>query len=95
MGITTGPAPEGASPLEAMEHRLRTEEGAGEYAKRSFTVEPVFGQVKENRGFRRFMRRGLGAGASEWSLICATTNILKMFAFADGRSLGALLASEP
>ena len=95
MGTTTGPAPEGATPLEAMEHRLRTEEGAGEYAKRSFTVEPVFGQVKENRGFRRFMRRGLGAGASEWSLICATTNILKMFAFADGRSLGALLASEP
>jgi len=95
MGTTTGDAPDGASPLDAMEHRLRTEAGAAEYAKRSYTVEPIFGQVKENRNMRRFMRRGLDAASSEWSLICATTNILKMFAYADGRSLAGLLTPDP
>ncbi|MGH8301537.1 MAG: transposase, partial [Steroidobacteraceae bacterium] len=92
MGTTTGEVPEGASPLQAMEHRLRSKEGAAAYAKRSVTVEPSFGNVKENHGFRRFMRRGLSAAQSEWSLICATTNIEKMFRYAEGRSLTELLA---
>ncbi|WP_343577810.1 transposase, partial [Mycobacterium sp.] len=56
LGTTTGPPPVDASVLEQMEHRLRTPEGAAAYATRSYTVEPVFGDVKENRGFRRFMR---------------------------------------
>lgn len=93
MGTTCGPVPEGASTLEAMEHRLRTEEGAAAYAQRSCTVEPVFGQVKENRGIRRFMRRGLAAAESEWALICATGNILKLFGHAGGRSLDEILAA--
>jgi len=92
MGTTTGPAPEGASALEAMEHRLRTEEGAAAYGQRSCTVEPVFGQAKENRGIRRFMRRGLAAAESEWALVCATGNILKLFGHADGRSLAATIS---
>ena len=79
MGETTGPPPEGASPLEQMEHRLRTEEGAASYATRSYTVEPVFGDMKENRGFRRFMRRGLAAADSEAGLIFAAHNLLKVF----------------
>lgn len=92
MGTTTGPPPEGASTLEAMEHRLRTEEGTTAYSRRSCTVEPVFGQAKENRGVRRFMRRGLSAASSEWSLICATSNVLKLFVHADGRRLDEVLA---
>lgn len=92
MGTTTGPAPEGASTLEAMEHRLRTEEGAAAYGQRSCTVEPVFGQAKENRGVRRFMRRGLVAADSEWALVCATANILKLFGRAGGRSLAATIS---
>ncbi|MGH7751093.1 MAG: transposase, partial [Candidatus Dormibacteria bacterium] len=92
MGTTTGEPPEEASPLEQMEHRLRTPEGASQYAKRSYTVEPKFGDAKENLGFRRFMRRGLSAAGSEWSLICASMNIAKMFTHADGRSLTDLLA---
>ncbi len=91
MGTTTGAAPEGATTLEAMEHRLRTEEGAAAYGQRSCTVEPVFGQAKENRGVRRFMRRGLAAAESEWALVCATGNILKLFSHADGRSLAAAI----
>ncbi|MGH9266828.1 MAG: transposase, partial [Acidimicrobiales bacterium] len=93
MGTTSGPVPEGASTLEAMEHRLRTEEGAAAYGQRSCTVEPVFGQVKENRGIRRFMRRGLAAAESEWTLVCATSNVLKLFVHAQGRALSATLGA--
>lgn len=91
LGATTGPPPPEASPLEAMEHRLRTDDGARTYAVRSHTVEPVFGHAKENRGFRRFMRRGLDAANSEWALICATSNLLKLFGHADGRPLSHIL----
>jgi transposase len=94
LGTTTGEPPEGASPLEAMEHRLRTEQGAATYAMRSYTVEPTFGNVKENKGFRRFMRRGLSAAHSEWSLICQVQNILKLFDRANGRTLNQLLAAQ-
>jgi hypothetical protein len=62
-----------------MEHRLRTSEGAACYATRSHTVEPVLGDVKENRGYRRFMRRGLAAADSEAGLIFAVHNLLKIF----------------
>ena len=82
MGTTTGPPPPGASPLEAMEHRLRTTEGAKAYAQRSHTVEPVFGDHKDNRGWRRFRRRGLGAVRSEWAFMNASHNLAKLFAHA-------------
>lgn len=78
-GTTTGDPPEGASLLEAMEHRLRTAEGAAAYAKRSSTVEPVFGNGKENRGFTKFRRRGLAAAQSEWAFMSLTQNIAKLF----------------
>ncbi len=79
LGQTTGPAPDEASTLEAMEHRLRTPEGTVAYATRSHTVESVFGNAKENHGFRRFMRRGLVAAESETALIFATHNLMKIF----------------
>ena len=74
---TNGPPPAGSSPVEAMEHRLRTPEGAALYAKRQHTVEPVFGTIKEARGYRRFTRRGLAAVQAEWQLITAAHNIVK------------------
>lgn len=80
LGTTTGPPPDGASALDTMEHRLRTPQGAAEYSKRSHTVEPVFGDHKENRGFRRFRRRGLAAVRSEWALINLSHNLAKLFA---------------
>ena len=79
MGTTVGSPPEDASTLEAMEHRLRTPEGAQAYAQRSHTVEPVFGDTKENRGWRRFRRRGLSAAQSEWALMTVSHNITKLF----------------
>ena len=63
-----------------MEHRLRTTEGAAAYAQRSHTVEPVFAGHKENRGWRRFRRRGLDAVRSEWALMNISHNIGKLFA---------------
>ena len=80
MGTTTGPPPQGATPLEAMEHRLRTAEGAVAYATRSHTIEPVFGDHKENRGWHGFRRRGIDAVRSEWAFMNASHNLTKLFA---------------
>ena len=67
------------SPQEMMQWNLRTQEGREVYAKRKATVEPVFGQIKEVRGFRRFLMRGLPKVNLEWSLLCTTHNLLKLF----------------
>jgi hypothetical protein len=61
-----------------MDAALADPDNAARYAKRKITVEPVFGQIKHNRGYRRFTRRGLDAVDSEWKLICATANLLKI-----------------
>ena len=53
------------------------------------SVEPVFGQIKEGRGFRQFLLRGLEKVQAEWSLICTGHNLLKLFRF------GRLLADDP
>jgi Transposase DDE domain len=84
--------PADASPLEAMEHRLRTKEGAAAYALRSQTVEPVFGIIKATLGFRRFSRRGMDAGQSEWNLVCAVHNLLKLFRHPGGPGQAALVS---
>ena len=62
-----------------MREILATQEGKARYALRQTTVEPVFGQIKEARGIRRFRLRGLLNVMSEWKLICATHNLLKLF----------------
>jgi transposase len=90
LGTTTGPPPSDANTLEAMEHRLRTPQGAAEYAKRSHTVEPVFGDEKHNRGCRVFRRRGLAAVSSEWALINISHNLHKLF----GSQAAARLAAS-
>ena len=76
---TSGPPPHDASPIAAMEHQLRTPEGAATYTKRQHAVEPVFGTIKEQRGYRRFARRGLEAVQAEWQLIAAAHNIIKAY----------------
>lgn len=62
-----------------MRERLRTPAGKALYLLRKATVEPVFGQIKEVRGLRRFRFRGFKNVAWEWKLICATHNLLKLF----------------
>ena len=67
------------NPRQQMIAKLRTDEGRALYARRKSTVEPVFGQIKEARGFRRFHLRGLGKVIGEWSLVSATHNLLKLY----------------
>ena len=73
------PPPPGASPKEAMREKLRTQAGRTVYKMRKAIVEPVFGQIKEQRGFRRFSLRGKENVRREWRLVCAVSNLLKLF----------------
>ena len=64
---------------EAMREKLRAVGAPAIYAQRKAIVEPVFGQTKEVRGFRRFSFRGRRKVAAEWAVICLTHNLLKLF----------------
>ncbi len=74
-----GPPPEQTTAKEAMRHKLGTEAGRSIYKMRKAIVEPVFGQIKERRGFRRFSLRGLDKVGCEWKLVCLTANLRKLF----------------
>jgi hypothetical protein len=63
---------------EWMRGVLTTETGKRLYEKRSQTVEPMFGHTKHNRGMGRFHRRGRSAARTEWRLITATHNLVKL-----------------
>jgi transposase len=76
------PAPQNPTPLEAMNHRLRTPEGKKLYALRKQTPEPVFGIIKSVMGFRQFLLRGLDNVQGEWSLVTIAWNMKRMFALA-------------
>ena len=65
--------------LEQMKQKLKTDAGRAVYKMRKAIVEPVFGQIKECRHFRRFRLRGLENVRAEWTLVCLTHNILKLF----------------
>jgi IS5 family transposase len=66
------------SKTEGMRQKLRDGGWESPYRLRKHTVEPVFGQIKEARGFRRFLRRGLDNVQGEWALICTVHNLLKL-----------------
>jgi transposase len=69
-----------------MAAKIRTPAGKALYARRKVIAEPVFGQIKEARGFRRFLLRGLDHIRGEWRLVCLTHNLLKIWRY--GRALG-------
>lgn len=68
-----------ASVIGQMRQKLKTAAGQAVYKMRKALPEPVFGQIKEVRGFRRFSLRGLAAVTHEWDLICLTHNLLRLF----------------
>ena len=72
--------PPNATAVQAMRHRLQTQEGKAVYAKRKATVETVFGIVKDVLAFRQFLLRGLDAVQGEWSLVCIGWNLKRMHA---------------
>jgi transposase len=77
-----------ATVQERMAAKVQTPAGKAVYARRKVIVEPVFGQIKEARGFRRFLLRGLATIRSEWRLVCLTHNLLKIWRY--GRVLSAV-----
>ena len=80
------PEPEVPEPpvtaTDRMAAKVQTPEGCALYARRKVIVEPVFGQIKEARGFRRFLLRGLDNIRGEWRLVCLTHNLLKLWRYA-------------
>ena len=72
------PGPE-ATAKEIMAHRLKTQVGKALYKFRKQTVEPVFGIIKEVMGFRRFLLRGREQVSLEWTLVCVSYNLKRMF----------------
>jgi transposase len=77
--VKPGPLPQGATRVERMKKKLQTKAGKAVYAARKYVVEPVFGQIKQARGFRQFALRGLKKVQGEWALVCMTHNILKFY----------------
>jgi transposase len=73
-----GPLPNGSTRVDRMKRKLKTKVGKAVYAARKAIVEPVFGQIKQARGFRQFLLRGIKKVRGEWSLLCLTHNILKL-----------------
>lgn len=74
------PGPSRRNPVsEAMRAKLQTAAGRAIYTLRKMIVEPVFGQIKEGRGIRRFWLRGARNVRGEWTVICLTHNLLKLF----------------
>jgi len=67
------------SVVDRMKRKLRTKRGREAYALRKEIAEPVFGQIKQGRGFRQFLLRGVAKVKGEWTLICTTHNILKLW----------------
>ena len=78
-GCPRGRIPKGLSPRDRMERKLLTRRGRALYKLRGVLVEPVFCQVKEGQGFRRFMRRGVRAASSEAGIIGTAHNLLKLW----------------
>ena len=75
-----GPLPQGATCVDRMRRKLQTKAGKAVYAARKYVVEPVFGQIKQARGFRQFVLRGIQKVKGEWALVCLTHNILRLYA---------------
>jgi len=78
------PAPRGRIPkdlsvVDRMRRKLRTKKGKERYGLRKELPEPVFGQIKQARGFRQFLLRGENKTDSEWKIICLGHNLLKLF----------------
>ncbi len=76
-----------------MRRKLRTVEGNEVYQERMYTAEPVFGQMKQNRGFREFLLRGTEKANVEFMIMCIVHNIGKIDGFVtrEGKNLKEIL----
>ena len=74
-----GRIPKNLSIVDRMRRKLRTKKGKERYGLRKELPEPVFGQIKQARGFDQFLLRGSDKVSSEWKVICTGHNLLKLF----------------
>ncbi len=77
------------TPAGRMRKKLQSPTGHDLYKMRKAIVEPVFGQLKEVRGFRRFLLRGLEQVGAEFDLMALTHNLLKLFRYASAQPIAA------
>ncbi|MGZ3198179.1 MAG: IS1182 family transposase, partial [Croceibacterium sp.] len=90
---TASPEPASApTRVEAMREKIKAGGHDSPYRLRKQLPEPVFGQIKQARGFRQFLLRGLENVQAEWSMVCAAHNLLKL---AQRRTLSALRSMVP
>src|ERR1700731_2571383 len=80
--------------VEAMHAKIRAGGHASPYRLRKQLPEPVFGQIKQARGFRQFLLRGIESVRAEWAIVCTVHNLLKLALakLAKRRSLSAALS---
>ena len=88
-----GRIPSGLTRRQRMARKLTTRTGARHYARRKVIVEPVFGQIKECRGFRRVSLRGEDNARAEWVLVNLVHNLGKLFG--SGRAARVLSGRQP
>jgi transposase len=88
--VPRGRIPKSLSVVDRMRRKLRTKKGKERYGLRKELPEPVFGQIKQARGFRQFLLRGKDKVSGEWKLICTGHNLLKLF----GANRTGLLSRE-
>ena len=84
-----GPLRNDATLVEKMDRKVSNKSRRALYQKRQHLIEPVFGQIKDGRHIRGFMRRGKAAATSEWKLVCGTHNLLKLYRRALGDAAAA------
>ena len=77
--VPKGRPPKDLTAKQRMARKLRTKKGRETYAKRKGMIEPIFGQIKQVRGFRQFLLRGMDRMRGEWRLVCMAHNLLKLF----------------
>jgi transposase len=77
--VPRGRIPRSLSIVDRMRRKLRTKKGRERYGLRKELPEPVFGQIKQLRGFSQFLLRGSDKVSSEWKVICTGHNLLKLF----------------
>jgi transposase len=70
--------PKGGPLVQAMRAKLKRAGYRSRYRLRKQIVEPVFGQIKQARGFRQFLLRGINKVAAEWALVCIAHNLSKL-----------------
>ena len=93
--VPLGAAEPANTPQQEMRAKVASPEGQEIYRRRKCTVEPVFGQIKQAMGFRRFSMRGMDRARGEWALVCTCHNVRKLWGARQAERLAAIAPALP